>query len=370
MAASWSTINRFVLSNLAHRPIRTILSVLAIAVEVTMILTLVGVSYGTLDGTARRARGVGADILIRPPGSSIISLSTAPMSDKLVPLLASQPGVAMAIGTIVQPLQGLDTVTGLDLDQFSKMSGGFHFLEGGPFQKDDDILIDEFYASEKNLHAGDMLNLIGHDWHVAGVFESGKLARICIRLPILQQLTGNPNHLSQIYLKVNNPAHIQDVVNELRKTLPGYPVYTMEEFTSLLTINSVGLLRNFIGAVIAIAVVVGFIVVSMAMYTAVLERTREIGILRSLGASSSFIFSLLLKETLLLALVGTGIGILFTFLAQWSIEHIGHSGLTQETVYAWWPIAGAIAVTGAVLGTLAPAFKAIREEVTQALSYE
>ena len=370
MVASWSSINRFVLSNIVRRPIRTILSVLAIAVEVTMILTLVGVSYGTLDGTARRARGVGADILIRPPGSSIISLSTAPMSDKLVPLLASQPSVAMAIGTVVQPLQGLDTVTGLDLDQFSKMSGGFHFLEGGPFQKDDDILIDEFYAREKNLHAGDRLNLIAHDWHVAGVFESGKLARICIRLPVLQQITGNPNHLSQIYLKADSPAHVQDIVNQLRKTLPGYPVYTMEEFTSLLTINSIGLLRNFIGVVIAIAIVVGFIVVSMAMYTAVLERTREIGILRSLGASSPFIFSLLLKETLLLALVGTGIGIVFTYLAQWSIEHIGHSGLTQETVYAWWPIADAIAITGAVLGTLAPVFKAIREEVTQALSYE
>jgi putative ABC transport system permease protein len=370
MVASWSSINRFVLSNLARRPVRTILSVLAIAVEVTMILTLVGVSYGTLDGTARRARGVGADILIRPPGSSIISLSTAPMSDKLVPLLAGQPNVAMAIGTVVQPLQGLDTVTGLDLDQFSKMSGGFHFLEGGPFQKDDDILIDEFYAREKNLHAGDTLNLIAHDWHVAGVFESGKLARICIRLTVLQQITGNPNHLSQIYLKADTPAHVRDVVNQVRKTLPGYPVYTMEEFTSLLTINSIGLLRNFIGVVIAIAVVVGFIVVSMAMYTAVLERTREIGILRSLGASSSFIFNLLLKETLLLALVGTGIGIVLTYLAQWSIEHIGHSGLTQETVYAWWPIAGAVAITGAVLGTLAPAFKAIREEVTQALSYE
>jgi putative ABC transport system permease protein len=196
--------------------------------------------------------------------------------------------------------------------------------EGGPFQRDDDILIDEFYAREKTSR-GDTLNLIAHDWHVAGVFESGKLARICVRLPVLQQITGNLNHLSQIYLKADNPAHIKDVVNQLRKTLPGYPVYTMGEFTSLLTINSIGLLRNFIGVVIAVAVVVGFIVVSMAMYTAVLERTREIGILRSLGASSYFIFSALLKETLLLAIVGTGIGIVFTYLAQWSIEHIGHS---------------------------------------------
>ena len=100
--------------------------------------------------------------MIRPPGSSVISFSSAPMSDKLVPLLEKQPGVRMAIGTVVQPLGGFDTTTGLDLYQFSRMSGGFHFLEGGPFQKDDDILVDEFYARQKYIHTGDTMDLIGH----------------------------------------------------------------------------------------------------------------------------------------------------------------------------------------------------------------
>jgi putative ABC transport system permease protein len=270
-----NSINRFVSANLAHRPVRTLLSILAIAVEVTMILTLVGVSYGTLDGTARRARGVGADIMVRPPGSSIISLSSAPMRDKLVPLLERQPGVRMAIGTVVQPLEGFDTITGLDLYQFSKMSGGFHLLEGGPFQKDNDILVDEFYARQKHIHAGDTMDLIGHTWHVAGIFDSGKLTRICVRLPVLREITGNPNRLSQVYIKVDDPAHTQDVLKDLRRLLARYPIYTMEEFTSLLSINSTGLLRNFIGVVIAIATIVGFIVVSMAMYTALVADQRR-----------------------------------------------------------------------------------------------
>ena len=358
------------LANLAHRPVRSLLSILAIAVEVTMILTLVGVSYGTLDGTARRTRGVGADIVIRPPGSSVIGLSTAPMSDKLVSVIGQQPGVRMAIGTVVQPLEGLDTVTGLDIDRFDQMSGGFHFLEGGPFQRDDDILVDEFYARQKKIHAGDSISLIGHTWHVAGVFESGKLTRICVRLAVLQQLTSNPNHLSQIYVKVKNADQMQAVVGELKTLLPGYPIYTIEEFTSLLTVDSLALLRDFIGVVIAIGLIVGFIVVSMAMYTAVLERTREIGILRSLGASSVAIFSLLLKETLLIALVGSVVGIALTYLARWAIEDVGRSGLTQEIVYGWWPIAALVAVTGSVLGTLMPAVKAIRQDVVQALAYE
>src|SRR5271165_2195090 len=365
-----SSINRYIFSNLSHRPVRTLLSILAIAVEVTMILTLVGVSYGTLDASARRARGAGADIMIRPPGSSIIGLSSAPMTDLLIPMLMKQPHVVLATGTVVQPLAGFDTITGLDLDQFGKMSGGFHYLQGGPFQKDDDIVVDEYYAREKHLHVGDTIHLIDHDWHLSGIFESGKLTRIAVRLAVLQELTGNPHHLSQIYVKLDDPSRAGEVVSELQKLLPGYPIYTMEEFTSLLTVSSVGLLRNFIGVVIGVAVVVGFIVVYMAMYTAVLERTREIGILKALGASSALILNLLLKETLVLAVSGTVAGIVLTYGTQWSMRHLVPSSLTQETVYAWWPIAAGIAIAGALLGAIFPVMKAVRQEVTAALAYE
>jgi len=103
-SAGGALLNKLVFENLRHRPVRTGLSVPAIGIEVTMILTLVGISYGTLDETARRARGVGADIIVRPPASSIISLSSSPMSDKLVPFLMKQPHITMATGTTGQPL--------------------------------------------------------------------------------------------------------------------------------------------------------------------------------------------------------------------------------------------------------------------------
>src|SRR5437773_2887686 len=126
-------LNKLVFENLRQRPVRTCLSVLAISIEVTMMLTLVGVSYGTLDETARRARGIGADILVRPPASSLISLSSSPMSEKLAPILMKQPHLTLATGTIDQPLGGLDLMTGIDLAQFNRLSGGFRFVRGGPF---------------------------------------------------------------------------------------------------------------------------------------------------------------------------------------------------------------------------------------------
>ncbi len=363
-------LNKLIFANLGHRPIRTLLSVLAIAVEVTMILTLVGVSYGTLDGTANRARGVGADILFRPPGSSAIGLSSAPMSDKLPKLLMQEPHVTFAMGTMVQPLSGFDTINGVDLEEFRKLNGGFHYLQGGPPVNDDDMVVDEFYARQKHLHVGDTVELINHTWKISGISESGKLARICVKLPVLQALTGNPGHLSQIFIKLDDPGRAQEVVDALRLKYPGYQIYTMEEFTSLLSINSLGLLRNFIGVVIGIAVVVGFIVVFMAMYTAVLERTREIGILKAVGGSSALILNILFRETLVLALLGSMLGIALTYGTQWLMRHVVPASLVQETVYGWWPIATGIAIAGALLGAIVPGIKAVNQDVTEALSYE
>jgi len=363
-------VNKLVFENLRQRPLRTCLSVLAIGVEVTMMLTLVGISYGTLHEAARRARGVGADILVRPPASSIISLSSSPMPEQLVPFLMKQSHITLATGTMGQPLGGFDVLTGIDLDQFNRLSGGFRFLRGGPFQNDDDIVMDEYYARERKLNVGNTITLANHTWRVSGIFESGKLSHICARLSVLQALTGNPGRLSQIYLKVDDPARTQQVVDQLRARMPGYSIYTMEEFTSLLTINSVGLLRDFIGVVIGIAMIVGFITVTMAMYTAVLERTREIGILKALGASSPYIMNLLFRETLLIAILGSVLGIAMTSGSKWLMMHAAPASLAQETVYGWWPIASGVSIVGALSGAVFPAWKAVRQDVIQALAYE
>jgi putative ABC transport system permease protein len=182
-------LNRLVFENLRHRPIRTLLSVLAIGVEVTMILTLVGISYGTLDESARRARGEGADIVVHPPGTSLIAASSSPMSEGLLPYFRKQSHITFATGTMIQPLGGFDTLTGIDLVQFNNLSGGFRFVKGGPFQSDGDVIADEYYAREKNLSVGSTIQLMNPTWRVPGIFESGKLARICARLDVLQALT-------------------------------------------------------------------------------------------------------------------------------------------------------------------------------------
>jgi putative ABC transport system permease protein len=124
--------------------------------------------------------------------------------------------------------------------------------------------------------------VLNHPWRVSGVVESGKLTHVAVPMRTLQDLTGNTGKVSQMFIKADKPANIPAVMAELKQLLPDYNIYTMEEFTSLFTVESVqgGALRNFIDVMVAIGVVIGFAVVLLSMYMAVLQRTREIGILR------------------------------------------------------------------------------------------
>jgi putative ABC transport system permease protein len=370
---SKTVLNRLIFANLAHRPVRTLLSVLAIAVEVTMILTLVGVSHGTLDSTANRARGVGADVVIRPPNSSVMSsLNSAPISEKYVGLLKQlEPHVTVATGTAIQSLTFPDSITGIDFPSFNQMSGGFTYVDGSDPASDTDIAVDEYYAQQKHLHVGDTLNLVNHAWRVSGIYEGGKLARITVRLSALQAIMpGGEGHVTVIYAKLDDPKLAPQVVEDLKKKLVNYPIYTMDELTSMYSISNVGMLKDFIGVVIGVSVIVGFIVVFMAMYTAVLERTREIGIIKAVGGAPGLVLQMLMRETVLLAVLGTLVGIVLTYGSQWIMQHVVPGSLTQETVYSWWPIAGGIAIAGALLGVIVPAAKAMKQDVTEALSYE
>lgn len=364
-------IGKLVLENLKHRPVRTLLSILAISIEVTMILTLVGVSRGMVEESKKRAQGVGADIWVRPPSSSLISFSTSSMPEKLVDFFAGQPHVAIATGSVNYGAGLMESVSGIDYDKFAAMSGGFRFLEGGPIKGDGEIITDERFARQRKIHAGDTLKLWNRDWKLVGVYESGKLAHLILPMKTVQDLSGATGKVSQIFLKVDKPENVQKVLDALKANpqLAGYPIYSVEEWTSLFSVDKVPALKPFIYVVITLGVVVGFLVVFLSMYTAVLERTREIGILKALGASSGFILGILLRETGVLALIGAAVGTLATFGTRYLVNTFA-SPLTQDIVPDWWPYTLGIAVGGAMLGTLYPALKAIRQDALEALSYE
>jgi putative ABC transport system permease protein len=361
-------VNRLVFENLKHRPVRTLLSAVAIGVQVTMVLTLVGVSRGMLNDFANRSRGIGADILVRAPGSSLIGFSTN-FSEKYLDVIRRQTHVRAVAGALIQPIGGVDSITGIKLQDFDAVSGGFRYLEGGPFQAPKDIIIDDVYARAKNLHAGKTIELLNSTWRVAGVVQSGKLSRMFAQMDVLGEMFANTGKVTAAYVKLDDPKQTGPVIIQLKNTLKDFPIYSMEEFVSLVSIDSVPTLRNFIWVIVTLGVLIGFLVVFLSMYTAVLERTREIGILKALGASPAYVLGILLRETALLAVIGSILGILFSYATRFLIN-IMVPTMSQAIVPDWWPIASAIALGASLLGAAYPGLKAARQDAIEALAYD
>jgi putative ABC transport system permease protein len=360
-------IYRLVFENLKHRPVRTLLSVFAIGVEVTLILTLVGVSHGVLDDMKARSRGTGADIIIRPPDSSGITLSLT-MPEKIVNLVRAKPHVKIATGTFVKYIGSFDSITGIHLDEFNAMSGGLKILEGRMFQGPDDVVVDEVFAKQHHVQPGRTFDL-GNEWHVTGIVEQGKLSRAFADITSLQRQFGGIGLVSAVYVKLDNPANTDTVKKAFEQELPTYKVDSIEEFVSLFSTNSVPYIEAFTKVVIGIAVLIGFLVVCLSMYTAVLERTREIGILKALGASPGYIVGILLRETIVLALAGTVVGILMTYGTR-SLLAAFAASFPQEIVPDWYPIVTGIALAGSIVGALYPGLRAARQDAIEALAYD
>ena len=363
-------IPRLVWENIRHRPIRTLLSMLLIAVPVTLILTLIGLINGYTEESRKRQSGVGADIRMTAPGASALSFSATTIPEKLVPVVASEPHVRQAIGTVIFPIAGWDFAVGIDPAEFDRMSGGFVFDAGRTLQAPNDVLVDTWYADQRHVGLGGKVNFAGHDWRVAGIVEPGKLGHLFVLKKVIQDYAGLGDKVSQIYIKLDSPANLDSTVDYLKKKYDGYGVLSMAELASLISVDNVPYLKPFLRVIIGIGVIIAFFVVSLSMYMAVLQRTREIGILKSLGASNRLVMILILSEAFFMGLGGTILGILLSYLTQYAIHAVMPASLPQAIVYSWWPKAGAIAMGAALLGALYPAMIAVKQDPIEALAYE
>jgi len=366
-------MNKMIVGNLVHRPLRSLISIVAIALEVTLILLIVGLCVGMLNDSKARQAGIGADVVVMPPGSAyIVGLTGAPMPIKIRDVLAKLPHV-VAVAPVVTNVSAkgtIEVINGIDLKSYESLGGPFRYIKGGPFQGPDDALIDDILARSKKIKVGDTIDILDHKFRVSGIVEPGRGARKFVAIGTMQDLIGADGKASIFYLKLDDPANADAVVDEIKR-VPGMETYvasSMAYYLSMMTVSHLPGLSAFIAVVIAISVAIGFIVIFQAMYTAVMERTREIGILKSLGASKLYIVNVILRETTSLAIAGIVLGILISLAARAAID--SRSTLRVVITGGWLLRTTVIAMIGAILGALYPALRAAQKDPIEALAYE
>jgi putative ABC transport system permease protein len=365
-------MSELIARNLLHRPLRTLIGVLAVAVEVALVVLIVGLTTGLLTETAKRIEGIGADIMLQPPAASIfLGFSGSPMPIKIGDKLSEIKYVQSVAPALLQfnSTGGVDVVYGIDRESFRTVSGGFVFLEGHDMEGPDDLLVDDWAAKAKHIKVGDTYNLLNHDWHVAAIIEHGKGARLFVPITTLQDLVGAHDKASIFFIKCTRPEHTEDAMEEIRHVLSGYTVRPLKDLLSIYTSTNIPGLQTFINAMIVLAISIGLLVIFLTMYTTVIERTRDIGVLKSLGADQSFIVRALLAESAALCVVGiiAGIGLSYAVRAAFLA---GFPTLSILITPGWILRAAGIALIGALFGASYPAWLASRKDAVEALSYD
>jgi putative ABC transport system permease protein len=366
-------VGKVIFESVLHRPVRTAVGVLAVAVEIVLMLLVVGLTTGMLSDSAKRVEGVGADIMVQPPGASFfLGLTASPMPVKIASLIKQLDHVQQVAPVLLQfnpGSGGLNVIYGIDMASFDEVSGGFTYLSGRSLRNPWDVLVDNTYARANHVKVGETINLLNHDFHVCGIVEHGKGGRLFIPISTAQELTGATGRASLFFVKCTDPGYTNQVLASLRKLLPHYQVLSVREYMSMVTSSSMPALTDFIRAMIGIAVSIGFLVIFLSMYTSITERTHEIGILKSLGASKLYLVRAFLEEAGLIAAAGVAAGYALTYTLV-RLMSAYFPTLSIQLSLNWAARAGALALAGALIGAFFPALRAAGLDPVDALAYE
>jgi putative ABC transport system permease protein len=365
-------MDNLVASNIRQRPIRTLVSVAGVALGVTLIMLFTGLARGMSDDLQRRASNVRAEIIFMRPGSVQLTSSTLNLDVGYADRLKEIAGVQEALPVARYIFQGsrgfgFEQIEGVDWDAYARMNG-ISLTAGNAPRGLNEVVIDETKARNNKLNVGGTLKPFGNtEYRIAGIYSPESGARVKMTLAAMQDVLEASGKCSHILVKLVDPISEQEVAQRINTELPGNRIqFTREWFTSIE--KSIPYLSVFLRVLVGLAAIVSGLVVMLAMYTTITERTREIGILKALGASRGYIVAIIEKEAVLISLIGLIAGFAVSIMAGYMIHRI--YGLIFEFTWGWALTAALIGLGGGALGALYPALRASNLDAVAALAYE
>jgi putative ABC transport system permease protein len=363
-------LDSLVVSNIRQRPLRSAISVLGVALGVALVMLFTGLAHGMSEDLQKRSSNVSAEIIFTRPGSLNLTSSSANVSTKYVELLKNIEGVE-SVAPVIRYFYpsgafGVDQVEGVEWESFSRMNN-IRIIKGQAPRAPDEIVIDETKAA-RNHPVGSTLKVFGDKlYRVAGIYAPESGARAKMTLAALQDALEAKDKCTFIFVKVKNPAEQIAVAKRIDQAFPGNKIQLTREVFATIE-NSIPGLTIFMRVLVILAAIVSALVIMLAMHTTITERTREIGILKAMGASRAYIISEIEREALLISFLGLLVGFGLAALAGFGIHKA--TSLIFEFNLKWALTAAAIGLLGGALGALYPAARAANLDPVNALAHE
>jgi putative ABC transport system permease protein len=365
-------MDSLVLSNIAHRPARTAVSILGTGVGVLLIVFTVGLAHGVLHERGRRESNIGAEIMIRTSGTIGLGSVSQWLPASYAADLATIPGVRAAtpIGQTFDKSDsgfGQRLIDGIEYDQYASIAR-ITIREGRKLESGDEAIIDPEWQRTRKANVGDTVKLFERPFKIVGVYEPPGGGRIKIPLKTMQDQEGTDNKAAAILVACDDPAQQDEVAKRILERFPqGVQLIFTRDLPEIYA-SGVPALNVFIKVVVGVAAAISVLVILLAMYTTVTERTRQIGILKSLGMSKTAIAWVIEQEAIIVSVLGVIVGVLLTMLAKFAVMRT--TSLTIDIEPRWVLISLAVGLLGGSIGALYPALRAARQDAVEALSYE
>ncbi len=367
-------MNSLVFSNMLHRPARTIVSIVGIGIGILLIVFTVGLANGTMRERAQREQDVGAEIMFRAPGSLNLGGSDAiRLPVEMADQVRRVPGVAAAVPIAQNSVATTDGLTGNRLlegilfDEYVAISG-LQIVEGRKFEPGkDEMMTDLAWLERRKMRVGEKFEIYDRDFTIVGSYEPSAGARIKIPLSTMQAQLGAENKASAFLVKAAPGYTADTVAQNLQNAFPDNQIILASELEELY-MQGFPALNVFLDVVIGVAAAISGLIILLTMYTTVTERTRQIGVLKSLGMSNFRVALIIVQEALLISAGGVVFGVLATYvlkmaLAKWTTLTVVIEPQTVITIVLVGLLSGAI-------GALYPGLRAARLDPVDALNYD
>jgi len=365
-------MDSLVFSNIAHRPARTAVSIFGTAVGVLLIIFTVGLAHGLLHERGKRESNIGAEIMIRASGSIglggsspfVLPVSRASEIARIEGIRAATP-----LGQAVDRSDagfGSRLIDGIIFSEYSALTG-IKMREGRPLISGDEAIVDPIWQQQRQAVVGSTVLMFERPFKIVGVYEPPGGGRIKIPLSTMQEQEGADGRASAILVACVDPEKQEEVAARIEKQFSDQQIIFTRDLPELY-ISSVPALDIFMKVVVGVAAAISMLVILLAMYTTVTERTRQIGILKAMGMSKSSIAWVIEQEAIIVSLLGVLAGVILTLAARFAVMRV--TTLTIEIEPRWIGVALLVGIVGGTIGALYPALRAARQDAVEALSYE
>ncbi|HJS51607.1 MAG TPA: ABC transporter permease [Pyrinomonadaceae bacterium] len=362
-----------IIANLTVRPLRTLISVLGVAIGVVLVVLFTGLTEGMSNDMAKRAANWKAEIVFTRPGAMTYDSSNAPLPTAYADRLMQIEGVASVVPVIryitsnSKSTFGLQQLDGVDWEPFAEMNE-MHLVSGRAPKANNEIVVDERQLVQDGLKLGDQISLLGdRKYDIVGVYSPPSGARIKMTLAAMQEVLEAPNKATYILVKIDDGAYVNQVAARINEELPGNTINLTQDLV-IDAQDRVPGVKTFLRVLVGLGAFVSTVFVLLSMYTTITERKKEIGILKSLGASTSFIIRSIEGEAFMIGIFGILAGLAASLIGSVIIERGYELGFEFSAGWMAWAVM--IAIGGSLLGALYPAWRASSIDPVEVMANE